>query len=190
MRQLIASVEGVAAVSLDRRSDILAWNPLGHALLAGHIDASAPSHPAQRPNLQRLLFLDPHTRELYPRWEEEARRAVASLRLVAGRYPDDRQLAELIGELTMNSREFASLWARHPVHNCTTGIKHFHHPLIGDLELAFEALDHPDESGQRVFLYSAEPGSSSHAALRILAAGLDPGQLQARRPGARVADGN
>lgn len=181
MRQWIMSVEGVAAVGLDRRSDILAWNPLGHALLAGHLDVDAPDRPTRRPNLQRLLFLDPHTRELYPKWEEEARRAVASLRLVAGRYPGDRQLAELIGELTMNSREFATLWARHPVHNCTSAVKRFHHPLVGVLELAFEALDHPDESGQRVFMYSAEPGSPSHAALQLLAAGLQRGRHRVAR---------
>ena len=103
------------AVVLGRRSEVLAWNPLGHALLAGHCDFAAPGRPADRPNLTRMLFLDPHTRELYARWEEEAARAVASLRLIAGRHPDDRELAELIGELTLKSAEFASLWSKHPV---------------------------------------------------------------------------
>ena len=96
---------------LGPRSEVLAWNRLGHALIAGHYDVAAPGRPEQRPNLTRMLFLDPHTRELYRRWDEEAGRAVASLRLVAGRHRDDRQLIALVGELTLNSREFAALWA-------------------------------------------------------------------------------
>lgn len=61
------------------------WNPLGHALLAGHLDFASPDDPALRPNLTRMLFLDPHTRELHTDWKSEARVALAALRLVAGR---------------------------------------------------------------------------------------------------------
>ena len=96
------------AVVLGRRTDVLAWNPRGHRLLAGHIA------PDARPNLTRLLFLDAHTRELYTRWDEEAARAVASLRIVAGRFPDDRELAELVGELSVKSPEFAALVGEAP----------------------------------------------------------------------------
>jgi hypothetical protein len=108
----------VPALIMDRRSDVLAWNRLGHALLAGHRDFAAPDRAAGRPNLTRMLFLDPRTRELYPRWAEEAARAVASLRMVAGRDRDDRGLSELVGELTVQSDEFARLWSRQPVLNC------------------------------------------------------------------------
>ena len=117
-----------------------------------------------------MLFLDPHTRELYASWDEEARRAVASLRLIAGRYPDDRDLAELIGELSLKSPEFASLWSRHPVANCVFGTKRFRHPVVGALELGFEALGVPDDSGQRLLTYTAEPGGASEAALGLLRA--------------------
>jgi transcriptional regulator with XRE-family HTH domain len=167
-RQLIAAMDGVAAVVMDRRSDVLAWNRLGHQLLASHYDFNSPNSIASRPNLTRMLFLDPHTHELYTRWEEEARRSVASLRLVAGRHPDDQHLAELIGQLSMRSTEFAALWSRHPVLNCTFGVKYFHHPVIGRLELAFEVVQLPDNSGHRILMYSAEPGSPSEAALRLL----------------------
>ena len=99
---------GVPAVVLGRRTDVLAWNALGHALLAGHsIRAPTPRAPTS----PGMLFLDAHTRELYRDWDEEAARAVASLRLVAGRFPDDRELAELVGELCVKSPEFAALWA-------------------------------------------------------------------------------
>jgi hypothetical protein len=117
-----------------------------------------------------MLFLDPHHRALYPRWSDEAARAVASLRLVAGRHEDDRELAELIGKLTMNSPEFAALWAKHPVANCVSGTKHFQHPEVGRLDLEFEALLLADGAGERILMYTAAPGSSSEAALQLLRA--------------------
>lgn len=168
-RQLVAAMAAVPALVLDPQYDVLAWNPLGHALMAGHLDFRAPERPAERPNTQRLLFLDPHARELYPEWETEARRAVSALRLTAGAHPDDRQLAELVGELTMKSSEFGALWSRHPVRGCTSGVKSFHHPLVGPLELSFQMMVLPDAGGQKLMAFSAEPGSPSDAALQLLA---------------------
>jgi transcriptional regulator with XRE-family HTH domain len=166
--RLINAMTNVPAVVLGRRSEVLAWNPLGHSLLAGHCDFDAPDRPSERPNLTQMLFLDPHTRELYSRWSEEAARAVASLRLIAGRFQDDRELTELIGELALKSREFAALWSAHPVQNCTSGTKHLHHPAVGQLELEFEVLHLPDDSGQRIITYTAAPGSASASALSLL----------------------
>ncbi|CAM5270315.1 Transcriptional regulator OS=Streptomyces antimycoticus OX=68175 GN=SANT12839_065160 PE=4 SV=1 [Streptomyces antimycoticus] len=141
----------------------------GHALIAGHLPADAPERPAARPNTQRMLFLDPHTRELYPDWPGEARRAVSSLRVAAGAHPDDRRLAELVGELSMKCAEFAALWSRHPVRRYAFGTKSFHHPLVGPLELDFEMTRLPDSGGHGLLMYGAEPGSPSEAALRLLA---------------------
>ncbi|MFD5792414.1 helix-turn-helix transcriptional regulator [Streptomyces diastatochromogenes] len=167
-KQLVAAMTDVPALVLDRRGDVLAWNHLGHALLAGHLAADSPGTPAARPNLIRMLFLDERYRELYGDCGEEAQLAVASLRLVAGRHPDDRRLAELVGQLSLHSAEFAALWARHPVRTCTSGVKHLRHPAVGALELSFENLCVPGGSGQRLIAYTAEPGSPSEAALRLL----------------------
>ncbi|MGV4988200.1 helix-turn-helix transcriptional regulator [Streptomyces sp. NRAIS4] len=169
-RQLLAAMTDVPALILDRRGDVLAWNPLGHALLAAHLPRQAPDTPGQRPNLIRMLFLDERYQDLYADRKEEALLAVASLRLVAGRHPDDRALAELIGQLSIHSGEFTALWARHPVRTCTSGTKSLHHPAVGALELSFENLDLPGTWGQRLIAYTAEPGSPSDAALRLLAA--------------------
>jgi transcriptional regulator with XRE-family HTH domain len=166
--RLIQSMPGTPAVVLGRRSEVLAWNSLGHRLVAGHLDFAAPEAPSTRPNMTRLLFLDDHTRELYTRWPEEARRAVASLRLAAGKSTDDQELASLVGELTLKSPDFAKLWARHPVENCMSGVKYLHHPEVGYLELSFEVLTPPDESGHRVLLYAADPGSAAAGALQLL----------------------
>ncbi|GAA3096294.1 helix-turn-helix domain-containing protein [Streptomyces echinatus] len=169
-RQLLAAMTDVPALVLDRRGDVLAWNRLGHALLAGHLPREAAGTPADRPNLVRMLFLDERYRERYADWKEEAHLAVASLRLVAGRHPDDRALAELIGRLSIQSDEFTALWARHPVRTCVSGRKSLRHPAVGALELSFESLDLPGSEGQRLIAYTAEPGTPSDAALRLLAA--------------------
>lgn len=115
-----------------------------------------------------MLFLDPHTRELYRRWDEEAGRAVATLRATAGRNSDDTALTALIGELIVKSAEFAACWAKHPVQLCTAGTKHLHHPVVGDLNLHYEALHLPGDDGHRLLTYTATPGSPHEAALKLL----------------------
>ncbi|SNY49212.1 helix-turn-helix domain-containing protein [Paractinoplanes atraurantiacus] len=161
--RLLDGMPGLPAVLVDRRTTVLAWNPLGRALLAFH--ETTPGV-----NLARQLFLDPHTRDLYRDWHTEACRAVASLRLVAGRTPGDRALAELIGDLCINSTEFAEIWAHHPIAECVTGRKLLHHPVVGDLDLDFEVLQSADGSGQRLITYMAAPGTPAATALRLLAA--------------------
>ncbi|SEF35064.1 Helix-turn-helix domain-containing protein [Amycolatopsis pretoriensis] len=179
-RQLLGAMTHVPAVLMDRRGDVLAWNQLGHALLAAHLAPGSPDDPAARPNLTRMLFLDERYRALYRNWGEQAELAVASLRLVAGRHHDDRALAELVGGLTMNSDEFAKLWARHPVRTCTSGVKLLRHPVVGEVELSFENLDIPGTSGQRLIAYTAEPGSPSETALKLLGSASAPAPAVAR----------
>jgi transcriptional regulator with XRE-family HTH domain len=168
VRRLIEAFENVPALVLGRRTDVLAWNPLAHALLTGHLEPNSPDRPTARPNLARLVFLDPHARELYANWIAESRDLVAYLRMVAGRYPDDPQLLALVGELSVKSPEFAALWSAHPVKDKTHGSRDFRHPLVGQLTLEFEALRLPDMDDQRVVTYNAKPGSPSEAALRLL----------------------
>jgi transcriptional regulator with XRE-family HTH domain len=166
-RHLIDSLD-LPAVLTGMRTEVLAWNSPGHRLLAGHVDRDAPHHPDRRPNLTRMLFLDPHHRDLYPRWENSASCAVASLRLAASRHPDDPELAALIGELTVNSDEFAALWAAHPVAEHASGPRHLRHPEVGVLTLELETLLLADDPGQRLLLYNAADPSPSQAALQML----------------------
>jgi transcriptional regulator with XRE-family HTH domain len=166
--QLLHSMREVPALLLGRFNDVLGWNRLGHRLIAGHLDFAAPSRVEDRPNHIRMLFLDPHTRALYPDWEAEAALAVSSLRYVAASYAGDHRLAQVVGDLSMNSPAFASLWAKHTVRLCTSGTKRLHHPEVGELELDYEVLHLPEGNGQRILTHTAKPGSSSEAALRIL----------------------
>jgi transcriptional regulator with XRE-family HTH domain len=165
---LVEAMTGISAVLLGRRNDVLAWNPLGHALFAGHLPFDAPQAPDARPNLTWMLFLDLHTRELYRNWNDEAALLVASLQFVAAQYPEDRALAELVGELSVKSTEFAGLWAKHTVQLCSSGTKHLHHPEIGDLDLGYQALHLPDTDGQRLVIHTTARGSSSSRALSLL----------------------
>jgi transcriptional regulator with XRE-family HTH domain len=162
--------ERTPALILGRRNDVLAWNSAGHALLAPHLDADAPADPARRPSMSRLFFLDPHVRALHRNWAEQARTHVAYLRLVSGRHPEDARLAELIGELVMRSPEFAAIWARGQVEDCTAGTKRLHHPTVGDLDVDYQVWLQPDSPDNRLEIYTATPGSPSADALTLLAA--------------------
>ena len=113
------------------------------------------------PNHARFTFLDPRATDFYPDWKRAAADSVALLRAEAGRNPDDRDLNELIGELTTRSERFTALWATHNVRWHTTGTKRFHHRVVGDLALAYEGLELAGDPGQTLITFTAAPGSTS-----------------------------
>ncbi len=147
------------------RMDILAANRLGRALHSEmYVD---PVRPA---NYARFIFLDEErARRFFPDWELAANNMVAILRTEAGRDPFDRGLSDLVGELSTRSDEFRTRWAAHNVRRHYSGFKHFHHPVVGELRLLFEAMELSADTGLSLFIYPAEPGSPSADALRLLA---------------------
>jgi transcriptional regulator with XRE-family HTH domain len=165
---LLDRMPDVAAIALSPLQDVVAWNRLGHALLAGHLDPNAP-YGERPPNKVAMLFTDPAARTLHREWEYEATLAVASLRYVSGVFADDPALARLVGDLSLASTDFARLWAEHPVQLCTYGIKRYHHPRVGRLDLQFQVLHLPENDGYRLLLHHAVPGSPDDDALRLLA---------------------
>ncbi|RSM71980.1 transcriptional regulator [Amycolatopsis sp. WAC 01375] len=165
--QLVDVLADVPAIVLGRRGDVLAWNHLGHALFAGHLDFGAPDLPARRPNMARLVFLDCHVRDMYEDWPGKAKAVVGNLRLVAGRHPEDAALHALVGELSAKSPEFASMWADHRVKPCSVATYEMRHPLVGSLTVIQQTLS--DGTGPNVVVATTEPGSSSRAALDLLA---------------------
>ena len=94
---------------------------------------------------------------------------VAIMRAEAGRDPHDRGLQDLVGELCTRSDTFRTLWGAHDVRTHGTGTKRFHHPVVGDLVLAYEELAITAEPGLILMVYTAEPGSPSAERLRLLA---------------------
>ena len=85
--------------------------------------------------------------DFYPDWEQPASELVAHLRSEAGRNPYDRDLTDLVGELSTRSDEFRTRWAAHNVRFHRTGTKRLHHPVVGDLELSYEAMELSTDSG-------------------------------------------
>jgi transcriptional regulator with XRE-family HTH domain len=164
VRRILDSMASAPAYVRNARMDILAANRLGAALLAPVI--TSPAKPA---NNARFLFLDPAAPAFYVGWERQAQDVVAVLRAEAGRSPHDRALSNLVGELSTRSEHFRTWWAAHNVRFHRSGVKRFHHPVVGDLTLAFEALDLAADEGLRVSAYTAEPGTPADDALKLLA---------------------
>ncbi|WP_328492147.1 helix-turn-helix transcriptional regulator [Streptomyces sp. NBC_00414] len=173
-RALLAAVGGTPALVVGRRSDVLAWNRPGHGLFAGHLDPVGPDDPRRRPNMARLVFLDAHTRDLYADWPAKARAVVGNLRLMAGRHPDDPLLAALIGELTVHSREFATMWADHRVLACDVADYEMRHPLVGTLTVTQQTLQSPQGDGPSLVVATADQDSPAAAALALLAHATAP----------------
>ena len=166
-RQLLDVLGDTPAIVLGRRTDVLAWNQMGHALFAGHVDRDLPGRPEEGPNMARLMFLDAHTRELYADWPSKARAVVGALRLTAGQHPEDAGLHSLVGELSAKSGEFASMWANHRIKACTVAVYEMRHPLVGTLTVMQQTLSHGP--GPVMVVGTTEPDSRSRAALMLLA---------------------
>ncbi len=167
-RDLLRALDGTPALVLGRRTDVLAWNELGHALLAGHIDPDSVDDPPRRPNTSRMIFLDEHCRDLYTDWKRKARAVVGNLRIAVGLHPEDPELAALIGELSMKSPEFVALWADHRVAPCDAAFYDLHHPLVGAVTVTQQTLAILRSPEQSLIVVTTAAGSSSEAALTIL----------------------
>ncbi|WP_144723567.1 helix-turn-helix transcriptional regulator [Cellulosimicrobium sp. TH-20] len=146
------------------RLDILAANVLARAFYKDVFDM-----PGQPPNIARFTFLDERAYDFYPDWDMFAEVTVAILRTEAGRDPHNKELHDLIGELSTRSKEFRSLWGAHNVRHHGTGFKTFHHPVVGQMTLAYEGLDMEAEHGLSITIYTAEPGSASAERMQLLA---------------------
>ena len=164
MHQLIASMVVHPAFIVGRRTDVLASN-----LLARTLVTDWPRLPPRERNYTRWVLLDPAAREVYTDWATVAADVVGTLRLYAGRFPDDPQLNELVGELTIKSPQFRTWWDNHRVHERTHGTKHMIHPAVGPITIRYEALTLPGDDDQTLFVYNTDPGSSSHDNMRLLA---------------------
>ncbi|MEU0187990.1 helix-turn-helix transcriptional regulator [Streptomyces sp. NPDC006207] len=160
---MLETLQHVPAYVLGRRTDVLASNRLARAVLT---DFDALPVPAR--NLARYYLLDPSARQTVGDWERIAAETVGILRLVAGRRPHDRQLADLVGELMLRSPEFTTWWNDHRVLRCTHGARAHHHPVVGDLHFVFESFPVPGDAEQTLYVYNVEPGSPTEQALRLL----------------------
>jgi transcriptional regulator with XRE-family HTH domain len=164
MQRLLDAMTEAPAVVMNGRTDVLAANQLGRALFAlVYAGAIRP------PNFARFNFLDSRARDFWFDWDRAADDTVELLRAQAGRDPYDKALTDLIGELSTRSEEFRTRWAAHDVRLHRTGMKHFRHPVIGELHLTFEVMELVADEGLSLVAYGAEPGTASEDGLRLLA---------------------
>ncbi|WP_405793713.1 helix-turn-helix transcriptional regulator [Streptomyces sp. NBC_01506] len=163
LRQLLDGMSEIPAMILNRRMDVLAWNPAAAALLTDF-----EALPTAERNLIRLTFLDDDYRALYADWPRAARECVGVLRMEAGRCPDDRALAALIGELSVRDPDFRTWWASHQVRGPRQLTKTYLHPVVGALTLDVQQFSVDTQPEQQLVAYTAPLGSPSLEGLRFL----------------------
>jgi transcriptional regulator with XRE-family HTH domain len=184
--QRLLETQASPAYVRNARMDILAANSLCTALYG---DVLAPQ--ALPLSLARFMFLDPRAKELFLDWDTVADDTAASLRIQAGRTPNDRLLTDLVGELATRSDAFASRWARHNVRLHRTARKRLHNAVVGDLELTGDALQLPGED-LTLIVYTAPSGSPAQEKLDFLArwAGAAPKpETATSQPAAQAQEG-
>jgi transcriptional regulator with XRE-family HTH domain len=165
VQHVLDGLTGAAAFVHNPRLDNLAANLLGYALYSEMFSRAAGAGPV---NSARYVFLDPGARDFYVDWDRAASDVVAVLRSAAGRDPEDRDLSDLVGELSTKSAEFRTRWAAHNVRFHDGGTKNLHHPVVGDITLDYNRLEIAVDPGQMLMIWTAEPGSKSAEALSLL----------------------
>lgn len=163
LQEVLDAMPGIPAWIRNARHDFLAGNHLARALYAPIL--ASPHQPA---NTARFVYLDPASKSFFTDWDRAADDLAAMLRQEAGRNPCDKALTELVGELSTRSEDFRQRWAAHNVRFHRTGTKKLHHPLVGGLDLNYEAMEFPSDPGLTMLVYTAPAGSPSSDALQLL----------------------
>jgi transcriptional regulator with XRE-family HTH domain len=178
LQAVLDALVGVPALVRSPTLDVIATNSLARALYS-----VLYTDPGRAPNVARFTFLDPRARQFWRDWDEVADDLTAHLR--ASATPLDRVLTEFVGELSARSDAFRELWARHDVRAHGRGVKRFQNPVVGALTLRYDLLRLAAEPALTMITYTAEPGTTSHDNLSLLASWAasqdqETGQDQAR----------
>ncbi|WTT96716.1 helix-turn-helix transcriptional regulator [Streptomyces sp. NBC_00076] len=168
MRHLLDDLTLTAGFVIGCNTDLLAWNAMAAALVMdfGRI-------PEAERNYVRLLFTEPAIRVLYTDWEDMARLAVSHLRMDSRRNPHDPRLTALVEELSVLDPQFRLWWTSHDVAVRAGGSRLLRHPVVGDLTFERSTFTCAEDPEQHLVVWTAEPGSPTHRALRSLAAGIE-----------------
>lgn len=161
--RMMHSLDNQPAFVLGPRMEVLAGNELAWALLEDF-----PARPENDRNILRWIITDAHARDLYLDWETVASEMVGVLQLEASAHRDDPAIAALVQELTAASPEFATWWGRPRPQGRTSGVKRFHHAVVGALRIDWEAFTVPDDQTQTLFIYTGSDAAAREA-LQLLA---------------------
>ena len=161
--RVVHDLSPLPAMLLNHRFDVLSWNDEMSALM---LDLDVL--PDKQRNVLWLCMLHPAFRDFYQDRERVIREAIADLRAAWAAHPDDAALADLIGELTSGSAEFARFWDLRDVSVKGQGQKPLLHPKVGPLTVDFEVFTPLQDQGQRLVIYRAAD-AASQTALEALA---------------------
>jgi transcriptional regulator with XRE-family HTH domain len=165
LQQVLEAITDAPAWIRNGRHDVLAMNQLARALYAPVL--ADPRRPA---NTTRFVYLNPEAaEEFFVDYDQITRDAAAMLRLEAGRNPHDEDLIALIGELSTRSELFRQRWASQDVRFHRSGRKRLRHPVVGELDLDFEAMQLPSEPGLQLNIYTAPADTPTADGLKLLA---------------------
>jgi hypothetical protein len=163
---MVGRLDPFPAYLKGRRWDVLAANRTARALFT---DWSA-REPGDR-NQVWWMFTDPEARKVYVHWEQEASDMLGRFRAAAARRPDDPDFTDLIERLHQASPEVRSWWPRHDVASVGGGIKHLHHPALGDVAFQHTVLQVADQPEQMLVYFTTD--EIPQAKLAALAAEID-----------------
>jgi transcriptional regulator with XRE-family HTH domain len=183
LQRAVDAIESLPALVTNYRFDVLLTNALGRALFSELFD-----DPAAGSNTARFVFLSPAARRFYVDWDLIARTAVGTLRVEAAKNPYDRELSNLIGELSTRSDAFRVLWGAHDVRVFRDGTKRFHHPAVGPLDLDHETMVLASDEQVVVAVYSAAPDTPAADGLKLLASWAATGDQTPTSPRRSKAD--
>jgi transcriptional regulator with XRE-family HTH domain len=161
LQRLLSRHVDVPAVVFGQTLDVLASNRLARALHFSYTPGR---------NIVRDVFLNADARSLYRPGDLEGilQEGVALLQAAVVVDADDGRLAELVGELSIKSERFCELWARHDVGEKTSGIKHFVHPLVGEVTVDYDSFVIGGSDRLTMLVCHPVPDSASARALALL----------------------
>jgi DNA-binding protein len=163
LQVLIDDFSSIPAFAIGPRTEIIAWNAMGAALITDF-----QAIPEEERYYIRLLITDPRMRLLYTDWEDVTRLAVEQLRRLNATTPNDPELRRLVAELSVEDDDFTRWWNSHEVAPRTGGTKLLRHPLVGELELEWSALTWNADPEVQIIAWTATPGSASRERLARL----------------------
>lgn len=170
IQQVLDAMSDAPAWVRNGRHDIIAMNSLAQALYSPVLESPVAGPAGRRPaNTTRFVYLDPAAPEFFVDFDTIAKDSAAMLRLEAGRNPHDRDLIALVGELSTQSELFRRRWASQDVKFHRSGRKRLRHPVVGQLDLDFEAMELPSEPELQLNVYTAPAGTPTADALKMLA---------------------
>jgi len=163
MQLVLDAITGGPALIRNGRMDILATNTLGRAFHTETFEKPGEG------NIARYTFLDKRAHDFFPNWDTAADIVVAILRTEAGRDPYDKAIQDLVGELSTRSDQFRTRWGAHNVRQHGAGRKQFVHPIVGEVDFAYEDMQFVQQPGLTFLIYAAESGSASEERVQLLA---------------------